>query len=793
MPNSSQKVGEANFKVAVFQEYFGKKKFTYMQEIDRIDFIITDNADRHLIWAETKKNTADIVEMFVQLILTIGKARTFDRYNPPPFLCVFDYQKIAFLQYNAVHDIFYQNDFNWNVTPSDHKTKEFTQIKYIVDKTVEDKRLLFSFDNDNKILKEFIKKTFSANLDETPELFISLQIDKNNFVPTYNRWIEMVKPSIAIDWEIAKKKGIIDGNFYLADLLSENNITLKEKLFVLLKKTNYELDRQLDDMGLFTSKTVQFKDGGLSHRHFWELYARPHKEEYWDYIVDRRDLLVPQDIRERRGSFFTPQIWVQKSQEYLTKAFGENWQDEYYVWDCAAGTGNLLVGLTNKYNLWASTLDRQDVDVMKDRIKHGANLLESHVFQFDFLNDSFDKLPEGLKEIIDDTEKRKKLIIYINPPYAESNSYWEKSKKGLSFDNETYNFKEIIGAGIKELFIQFFLQVYIKIPGVKLATFGKLKYINSQYYLRFREFFKAECKGGFICCADTFDNVKGKFPIGFLIWDTEKKKKIEKIIVDIFEKSKEQKVFRIGKKSVFTVNSGQYLINWLRYYYDKEVKNIAYLRMLGADFQTNNQVYITSKLSENDLIQKTFTPITKNNILEISIYFSIRHCIEANWINDRDQFLFPNKNWEKDVVFKNNCLIFSLFHTQNRIQSQHGINHWIPFTAQEVGAKDNFKSSFMSDYIEPKKFSKEAKAVLKVGRELWKYYHSKIAGHRNAKLNASFYDIRDFFQGRSESGNMRTKSADETYNSLIKELRQKMFVLAEIIKPKVYEYGFLVK
>jgi hypothetical protein len=50
-------------------------------------------------------------------------------------------------------------------------------------------------------------------------------------------------------------------------------------------------------------------------------------------------------IRERRGAFFTPAIWVEKSQEYLKKALGENWQDEYYVWDCAAGTGNLLAGL----------------------------------------------------------------------------------------------------------------------------------------------------------------------------------------------------------------------------------------------------------------------------------------------------------------------------------------------------------------------------------------------------------------------------------------------------------------
>ena len=97
-----RKIGEANYKAGIFQEYFGSKKFSFQQEVDRIDFIITDNIDRHLIWAETKKNTADITEMFVQLILTIGKARTFDRINPPPFLCVFDYFKIAFLQITQI-------------------------------------------------------------------------------------------------------------------------------------------------------------------------------------------------------------------------------------------------------------------------------------------------------------------------------------------------------------------------------------------------------------------------------------------------------------------------------------------------------------------------------------------------------------------------------------------------------------------------------------------------------------------------------------------------------------------
>jgi hypothetical protein len=98
---------------------------------------------------------------------------------------------------------------------------------------------------------------------------------------------------------------------------------------------------------------------------FVHKYQRPPLEEYQAHIIDRRDLLVPQNIREVKGSFFTPQIWVKKSQEYLTRVFGKKWQDEYYIWDCAAGTGNLLAGLKNGYNMWASTLDDPDVDSMK--------------------------------------------------------------------------------------------------------------------------------------------------------------------------------------------------------------------------------------------------------------------------------------------------------------------------------------------------------------------------------------------------------------------------------------------
>ena len=71
------------------------------------------------------------------------------------------------------------------------------------------------------------------------------------------------------------------------------------KLFVLLKSDHYELDRKINDAGLDSRLSAQFNDGQTAHTQFWNRYERPPKQEYWDYIVERRDLLVPQDVRER--------------------------------------------------------------------------------------------------------------------------------------------------------------------------------------------------------------------------------------------------------------------------------------------------------------------------------------------------------------------------------------------------------------------------------------------------------------------------------------------------------------
>jgi hypothetical protein len=234
--------------------------------------------------------------------------------------------------------------------------------------------------------------------------------------------------------------------------------------------------------------------------------------------------------------------------------------------------------------------------------------------------------------------------------------------------------------------------------------------------------------------------------------------------------------------------------------------NLGYIPYVGSDFQHHNVVCVIN--SKDNLQNKNGVSITERNLINACIYFTVRKVITATWLNDRDQFLYPVTGWENDIEFHNDCLAYMLFHGQNNISIKEGANHWIPFAEKEVNAREKFDSHFMLSFISGKiiqngysnlfeqeadkwcikrSFSPAATAVFDAGRELWKYYHKQP----KCNVNASFYDIREYFQGRNAQGKMNNKSSDENYNELISNLRTAVKVLAKKIEPKVYEYGFL--
>ncbi|MBH0261370.1 hypothetical protein I6663_01955 [Helicobacter pylori] len=809
-------LNEETLKSQIKAEFFKDKKFLYSG--DKIDFMLSYkhfNATLPILWGEAKRGDFDdLNKAFTQLLLTIGKHKLYTHHTPP-YLCAFNAFRMEFIAYDdAITSFFYKSDIDFSITPSNHNTEGFKHALDAFKAMSKSHKFVFDFKTQSQECKEFIENNLNSS-----HLLNKIQIDKNNFFTIYQKWLEAVKPTIDIDWEVAKTKGILDADYYLADLLSDGDKTIIEKLQTILNSNYYKLKMGVNELGKIDFMEVGFTDGQQAHKEFWRIYERPPKVEFQAFILERRDLLVPSDVRERKGAFFTPKIWVEKSQEYLAKALGQDYQEDYIIWDCAGGTGNLLNGLTNKTNCFLSTLDSNDVAIVKElATANKLNLLENHVFQFDFLNDDFksDKVPKSLQEILNDKEKRKKLIIYINPPYAEAGNKAKMSgigehKAKVARNNKTHEtYKDFLGSGANELFAQFFMRIYKELDGCIMASFSTLKYLNSSNFKKFREVFKAKFLEGFMVPADSFDNVKGQFPIGFLVWDTATLpplKPTNALNLEVFDSLGEFLGCKTFKPMI--VDKVKSINEWFKIYKDEQ----DYLGILvydAPDFSHQNTNYLQNHKGTSHLHYENLTPI---NLLIGVIYFSIRHCIKATWQNDRDQFYAPyDDTWQDDSEFKSNCLIFMLFHTQNRITTAQGTNHFIPFSETEVNAKERYSSHALLDFLKggtkeegdslflntkkenkPLKFSPSASKVFDAGREIYRYYHTQDFTNRPYNANVSLYDIKEFFQGRNAQGklNLPAKAKDGYYKQLYANLQDALKELAKEIQPKVYEYGFL--
>jgi len=191
--------------------------------------------------------------------------------------------------------------------------------------------------------------------------------------------------------------------------------------------------------------------------------------------------------------------------------------------------------------------------------------------------------------------------------------------------------------------------------------------------------------------------------------------------------------------------------------------------------------------------------INLENLWQAAIVFSMRQLVRHTWINHNDQFFIPTEPLTDE--FKNDCLIWMLFHGKNITASANDlewnernwsiVNHFIPFTEEEVVANDRFESDFMVQYLKDKKQSKEAKAVLAEGKKLWQAYfeHTDVRAVRDElKLNRAdvgWYQVRNALKKRNESGDfvpVSFKPFEEAYKTL-----------SEKLQPMVYELGFLRK
>lgn len=761
------------------------------------------------IWFEAKDTGKhSTYKMFTQLMHYVQDALNKGDYIPP-FLCVIDTQKAAIMKSEDVLPFLAKKTIKWGTSASGYTQEALDAVSAHIGTHFVSFKIETHEEEFISTIKEAIKKGD----------IIRTQITPDNLKQVFDKWVTMIGREI---------NGVAEHDYallFFADIMHDGTVSTHDNLPAELMHKNgaavFSLGGKIYELGN--------KEG---YRQFWAIYHKPPKAEYRNYLLERRDSLIPLDERSFKGAYYTPLNVVDKAYDKLTETLGRNWQKDYIVWDMCCGVGNLEVKHSNPRNIYMSTLDQADVDVMK-----AAKIcVAAQRFQYDYLNDDItddgkidytltNKVPEGLRKAI---ANGKKILVLINPPYAEATNSANASissrgnetntKAGVAKSRFALVGMDGYGKATNELFMQFIVRIAQEIPTATIAIFSKLKYITAPTLEDFRNIWNAKYLGGFIVDSKSFDGLVGNFPIGFLVWKTNINQKRKINITEITTEVLNKKATPIGEKVFYSALSKDLLTNWL----DRPRANskntiplknaispattskdlrgtkwsdgaIAWLNCPGNDIQQAN---LTGLFSSGFSSGRGFF-ITFQNLAHASVLFSVRRLVKPTWLNDRDQFLQPSEPLTEE--FKNDCLLWMLFNGSNLTASANDlewngktwsiVNHFIPYTEEEVNATDRFESDFMVQYLADKKLSKEAKAVLAAGKVLWQSYfaHTDVRTVRDElKLNRAdvgWYQIRKALAARNSSGDfppVNFKPFEEAYKALTEKLQ-----------PMVYELGFL--
>ncbi|MFA6123726.1 hypothetical protein [Sphingomonas sp.] len=754
------------------------------------------------VWFEAKDAPTPPIVMFGQLLVYVRAAKKRGEAIPA-FLAVIDREKAAIMPTERALPLLEDKNIVWPKSGSAAGRPLAAQIAPYVQTHIVEYEIAHDEAAFIKAVKDAIRERRIIRTPITPD----------NLRQVFDRWVEMIGSELGTvnpsDYAVLFFADIMhDGHNEAMTNLPARLLFNGENPVFLLNGQQYELASQ------------------RGYRNFWAIYHRPPEVKHRHYLLERRDSLLPLDEQKFKGAYYTPLHIVDKAYNELKATLGDNWQDRYIVWDMCAGVGNLEAKHSNLRNVFMSTLDQADVTIMKSNPAFAG----AEIFQYDYLNDDVtdfgeidyslsNKLPAALRQALADaksgTKGAKSILVLINPPYAESGSGIAKgdtNKIGVEKTRINAWMREMnVGYASKELFVQFLVRIARELPSATLAMFSTLKYVNAPNFEPFRRVWQAKFLEGFVVHSRAFDSLEGDFPIGFLIWDTRQKLSISEIDVGVLNRNG---VF-IGEKryaahpTILLLNTwiaktpanggpALPLSNSLKISKNPRPKrdypgSIGYLYASNNDLQHSAiETLITSSIYTGGNGGGIY--ILPQNLWKAAIVFAVRRLIKPTWLNDRDQFLQPSQPLTDD--FKSDCLVWMLFNGSNLTAGADGlhwndrdwslVNHFIPFTESEVGAKGRFESDFMVRYMADMMFSPEAQAVLDAGRTLFRRFHATQFPRK----------IRDEFKlGRPDAGWYQIRRALEAYQDTeltdFEPMKAAYAALSEKLRPLVFWLGFL--
>ena len=311
------------------------------------------------IWFEAKEAPTPPLLMFAQLLVYVRAA--YKRGEAiPGFLCVNDREKAALMETTHALPLFKDKSIIWPKAGSKADKKLAAQIA----PTIETHFVLYR-------IEDYEAEFIQAAKDAVSEgRIIRTPITPNNLRQVFDNWVAMIGVELGVEREADYAV------LFFADIMHDGRD---------------EAMRNLPARLLFSGgKPVFHYEGKFyelaserGYRNFWNIYHRPPEREHRHYLLERRDSLLPMDEQKFKGAFYTPLHIVDRAYGQLAATLGANWQTKYIVWDMCAGVGNLEAKHSNLRNVFISTLDQEDVTIMRSNPAFAG----AEIFQYDYLND----------------------------------------------------------------------------------------------------------------------------------------------------------------------------------------------------------------------------------------------------------------------------------------------------------------------------------------------------------------------------------------------------------------------
>lgn len=573
-------------------------------------------------------------------------------------------------------------------------------------------------------------------------------------------------------------------------------------------------------------KQIAIKGDGF--KSFFSYFNRNYTPQEKNKFAEISDRLIEDTNRRNKGEFYTPTLFVDYAHKMIAEQFGEDWKEKYVVWDNCSGTKNLTRDYYFK-ELYCSTLENAELAISDRYNREGVS------FQFDFLNDSLDKLPQGLKSAL---EQNKPIIFFLNPPYATTCNFGDKNK--AEEGNDTIINDVMKEKGMKRcsdnLYAQFLYRIMLikeqyNLTNIHIALFSPTLFLTGSSFESFRNVFFKEFafNGGVQFKASHFADVADSWGISFSIWNngetTDKNNFNYALIGNIDGEIKE-----VGNKVVYNIDGQKTASLWAKEDVKKNKTEDAPQMTSGINYKPNkdgcrgnlvknalgfyyNNSNNVDKNAQNvGMFTSCFSSGTGCSILPINFdkctaLFSARKLIEKNWVNSKDEYLAPNEEHEKYQEFVNDSIVYSLFHSASNQSSLHQVEYkdklWdiknefffmskndIMQLANDYGFDFTFNDANVSSerYVYTKlqgiELSQEAKAVLNMAIDLV---------NASFKYREMFYEEHPEYQIMNwDCGWYQIKGMLKEYMpNALKEFNELFKALGDKMRPMVYELGFL--